>query len=84
MQKEDLLKRIRLFATVVTCTIAVLVVGLIVQFGMIAYTNSEKMKIKADNITNQQILDDTEKNLEYLESDAYKDQQTADKSVEGK
>ena len=49
MQKEDLLKRIRLFATLTTVAFAVLIVTLLIQFGFITYYRSEIKQMQQEN-----------------------------------
>ena len=75
MQKEDLLKRLRIFATVTTVVMVLLVVGLLIQFGLIAYHNTELTRLRRENAAKQEQIAQLEKELEYYQSDEYlKDQ----------
>ena len=49
MQKEDLLRRMRLFVTLTTVLFVVLVVGLLVQFGFIAYYHRQMTTLQERN-----------------------------------
>ena len=72
MQKEDLIKRLRLFAAVTTTLFVILVVALLVQFGFIAYYHSEMKNLQDRNTELQQEIDDIEKELAYING-AYAD-----------
>ena len=49
MQKEDLIKRIRLVATIITIAFVVLIVTLLVQFGFIAHYHSQMNELEKSN-----------------------------------
>ena len=66
MQKEDLLKRIKIFAAVVTTAFVVLVVGLVIQFGFIAHQNTELARLKQGNADKQAQIIDVERELAYI------------------
>ncbi len=72
MQKEDLLKRIRLFATLSTIAFVVLIVTLLIQFGFITYYRSEIKQLQQDNVQMQEEIEDIKKEIEYVNG-AYKD-----------
>lgn len=72
MQKEDLLKRIRLFATLSTIAFVVLIVTLLIQFGFITYYRSEIKQLQQDNVQMQEEIEDIKKEIEYANG-AYKD-----------
>ena len=65
MQKEDLIKRMRLFVTLTTMAFIVLVVGLLVQFGFIAYYHGRMTELREDNARMQQELEDLKKDGPY-------------------
>ena len=69
MQKEDLLKRIKIFAALVTTAFVVLIVGLVIQFGFIAHQNAELARLKAGNAAKQEQIVDIERELEYIKGD---------------
>lgn len=71
MQKEDLLKRLRLFAVITTTVFVVLVVTLLVQFGFIAHYHAETKRLKDHNAELQRAIDGLEKDVEYYQSDEY-------------
>ena len=73
MQKEDLLKKIRLWATIITTAFVVLVVGLVIQFGLIAYHNTELARLQADNAEKQELVENLHKDQAYYEND-FKDE----------
>jgi len=72
MQKEDLLKRIRLFATLSTVAFVVLIVVLLIQFGFITYYRSEIKQLQQDNVQMQKEIEDIRKDIEYVNGE-YKD-----------
>lgn len=72
MQKEDLLKRIRLFATLSTVAFVVLIVALLIQFGFITYYRSEIKQLQQDNVEMQKEIEDIRKDIEYVNGE-YKD-----------
>ncbi len=72
MQKEDLLKRIRLFATLSTVAFVVLIVALLIQFGFITYYRSEIKQLQQDNVQMQKEIEDIRKDIEYVNGE-YKD-----------
>lgn len=65
MQQEDLLKRIRLFATITTVAFVVLVVTLLIQFGFIAYYHTQLSELSKNNITMQQDIENLRAEVEY-------------------
>lgn len=73
MQKEDLLKRIKIFAAVVTTAFVVLIVGLVIQFGFIAHQNTELARLKSGNAEKQEQIVDIERELEYIKGDYMED-----------
>ncbi|MCQ2382754.1 MAG: hypothetical protein MJ060_02845 [Clostridia bacterium] len=75
MQKEDLLRRLRLFAIITTTVFVVLVVTLLVQFGFIAHYHTETKRLQERNDALQQEIDGLEKDIEYYQSDEYKHDQ---------
>ncbi len=76
MQKEDLLKRLRLFAVITTTAFVVLVVTLLIQFGFIAHYHAETKRLQERNAALQQEIDGLEKDIEYYQSDEYKHDQS--------
>ena len=58
MQKEDLLKRLRLVVTITTVAFAVLIVTLLIQFGFIAHYHTQINKLQDDNVTMQEEIQD--------------------------
>jgi len=54
MQKEDLIKRIRLVATIATVAFVVLVVTLLIQFGFIAHYHTQLNELENNNSEMQQ------------------------------
>lgn len=79
MQKEDLLKRLRLFAVITTTVFVVLVVTLLVQFGFIAHYHAETKRLEDHNAELQRAIDGLEKDIEYYQSDEYQ----RDKAITG-
>lgn len=73
MQKEDLLKKIRLWATIVTSAFVVLIVALVIQFGLIAYRNTEMARLQAENAAKQERVENLHKDQAYYEND-FKDE----------
>ena len=69
MQKEDLLRKIRLWATVVTSAFVVLIVALVIQFGLIAYHNSERARLQTENAAKQELVDSLHQDQAYYETD---------------
>ena len=66
MQKEDLIKRLRLIAAITTTVFVFMVVALLVQFGFIAYYHSEIRELHNHNTELQQSIDDLETELEFI------------------
>ena len=79
MQKEDLLKRLRLFAVITTTVFVVLVVTLLVQFGFIAHYHAETKRLEDRNAELQRAIDGLEKDIEYYQSEEYQ----RDKTITG-
>lgn len=72
MQKEDLLKRIRLFATLTTVAFAVLIVTLLIQFGFITYYRSEIKQMQQENAQMREEIQQIKDDIEYVNGE-YKD-----------
>lgn len=68
MQKEDLIKRIRLFVTITTITFAVMVVTLLVQFGFIAHYNTQLSQLQKNNQAMQEEIKYLEEKIEIWEN----------------
>lgn len=75
MQKEDLIKRLRLFAAITTTLFVVLVVALLIQFGFIAHYHQEIHDLHHHNQEVQQAIENLQQDLDYL-----KDQYAEDMS----
>ena len=73
MQKEDLIKRLRLFATITTTLFVVLIVTLLIQFGFIAYYRNEVNRLHESNEELTKTVEDLEHNVNYYQSDEYKE-----------
>ena len=73
MQKEDLIKRMRLFVTLTTVAFVLLVVILLVQFGFIAHYNSEMKRLQDRNGNLQSELENIQKELDYIRGEYGKD-----------
>lgn len=67
MQKEDLIKRIRLFATIATTAFVFLIVTLLVQFGFIAHYHTEMSELEKRNAEMQQEIDGLKAENEYYQ-----------------
>ena len=65
MQKEDLLKRIRLFATLTTVAFAVLIVTLLIQFGFITYYRSEIKQMQQENAQMREEIQEIKDEIDY-------------------
>lgn len=65
MQKEDLLKRMRLFVTLTTVAFVVLVVGLLIQFGFIAYYHNQMTELQERNAQIEKAIEDLQYELDY-------------------
>lgn len=65
MQKEDLIKRLRLFVTLTTVVFVVLVVTLLIQFGFIAYYHTQMKNLQNDNASIKKELEDLKKDQDY-------------------
>ncbi len=65
MQQEDLLKRIRLFATMTTVAFVVLIVTLLIQFGFIAFYHTQLTNLERNNIQMQQEIEELRAEIEY-------------------
>ncbi len=74
MQKEDLIKRLRLFATITTTLFVVLIVTLLIQFGFIAYYRNEINRLHESNEELTKTVEDLEQNLNnYYQSGGYEE-----------
>lgn len=65
MQQEDLLKRIRLFATMTTVAFVVLIVTLLIQFGFIAYYHTQLSDLEKNNVQMQEEIEELRAEIEY-------------------
>ena len=65
MQKEDLIKRLRLFATITTTLFVVLIITLLVQFGFIAYYHNQVKHLQDRNDELSQQIEDIKDELTY-------------------
>ena len=65
MNKEDLIKRIRLFVIITTVTFVVLVVTLLIQFGFIAHYNMEMKRLQRENEAIQKEIDHLEEEIRF-------------------
>ena len=65
MNKEDLIKRIRLFVIITTVTFVVLVVTLLIQFGFIAHYNMEMKRLQRENEAIQKEIDHLEEEIQF-------------------
>lgn len=74
MQKEDLIKRIRLVATITTIAFVVLVVTLLIQFGFIAHYHTKMNDLENHNAEMQQEIEDLKQEITYYENEAQKNQ----------
>ncbi len=75
MQKEDLIKRLRLFAVITTTVFVVLVVALLVQFGFIAYYHAEIRELNDRNQALTEQIDGLEKDIKQIEETYAHDKQ---------
>lgn len=73
MQKEDLIKRLRLFATITTVVFVVLVVSLLVQFGFIAYYHTQMKVLQENKVELKKEIDGLKEDLEYYKGEYEKD-----------
>ncbi len=76
MQKEDLIKRMRLFVTLTTVAFVVLIVTLLIQFGFIAHYHTEMKHLQDRNAEIQNDLEDLQKAFDYWEKGEGKEDQT--------
>ena len=74
MQKEDLIKRIRLVATITTIAFVVLVVTLLIQFGFIAHYHTRMNDLEKRNAEMQQEIEDLKDDITFYENEAKKNQ----------
>ena len=65
MQKEELLKKLRLWATIITSAFAVLIVSLIFQFAIISNNNKLAAEIQAANAAMRQDKEGCDKDKDY-------------------
>lgn len=68
MQKEDLIKRIRLVATIATIAFVVLVVTLLIQFGFIAHYHTQITELEERNAEMQEEIEAVKKDIEYYKN----------------
>lgn len=68
MQKEDLIKRLRLFAAITTTVFVVLVITLLIQFGFIAHYHTEMKRLQDRNTELEQEIDGLEQDIEYIKN----------------
>ncbi len=69
MQKEDLIKRLRLIAVITTTLLVVLVITLLVQFGFIAHNHQEIKRLQDRNTELQREIEGLENQKKYNEGD---------------
>ncbi len=74
MQQEDLLKRIRLFATMTTVAFVVLIVTLLIQFGFIAFYHNQLTNLERNNIQMQEEIEELRAEIEYEKNQANNNQ----------
>lgn len=65
MQKEDLLKRMRLVVTITIVVFVVLVVTLLIQFGLIAHYHTEMKQLSDRNEEMQQEIENLKKDYDF-------------------
>ena len=68
MQKEDLIKRIKIFATIATTAFVFLIVTLLVQFGFIAHYHTEMSDLEERNAEMQQEIEKLKNEITYYEN----------------
>lgn len=68
MQKEDLIKRIRLVATIATVAFVVLIVTLLIQFGFIAHYHTQVTELEERNAEMQEEIEDIKKEIEFYKN----------------
>jgi anaerobic C4-dicarboxylate transporter len=68
MQKEDLIKRMRLWAVAITSTFAVVIVALVCQFAVIAYNAQLKADMERQNALKQQQINYAQQDQNYWEN----------------
>lgn len=73
MQKEDLIKRLRLIAVITTTLLVVLVITLLVQFGFIAHNHQEIKRLQDRNTELQREIEGLENQKKYNEGDGKTD-----------
>ena len=69
MQKEDLIKRLRLIAVITTTLLVVLVITLLVQFGFIVHNHQEIKRLQDRNTELQREIEGLENQKKYNEGD---------------
>ncbi len=79
MQKEDLIKRMRLFVTLTTVAFVVLIVTLLIQFGFIAHYHTERNNLQKENAEIREQLSKLESEKQYVENGEYE----KDKGIAG-
>ena len=70
MQKEDLIRRIRLVATIATAAFVVLIVTLLIQFGFIAHYHTQLNELEERNAEMQQEIEELKEEIIYYETQA--------------
>ena len=73
MQKEDLIKRMRLFVTLTTVAFVVLIVTLLIQFGFIAHYNTERKRLEDERAAIQAERENLSAELAYIKGEYAKD-----------
>ena len=68
MQKEDLIKRIRLVATIATVAFVVLIVTLLIQFGFIAHYHTQLNELEERNAEMQEEIEAVKKEIEFFKN----------------
>ena len=74
MQQEDLLKRIRIFATITTIAFVVLIVTLLIQFGFITYYHSQMTELTHNNATMQEQIEELRAEIEFAKNHSNQNQ----------
>lgn len=69
MQKEDLLRRMRLVVTITVAVFAVLVVTLLIQFGLIAHYHTEIKRLTDRNEEMQQEIENLKQDDDYYQKE---------------
>ena len=68
MQKEDLIKRIKIFATIATTAFVFLIVTLLIQFGFIAHYHTQVTELEERNAEMQEEIEAVKKEIEFYKN----------------